>query len=444
MAVTRIPATRRGLLQGAASLIGLAATGGSAAVAAGSGGVTIDKSCRLSAGRLDSLVAKIFPLFNAPATLPDFDAKAQAARFDVDLHRLTTTTVHPLTGQSLKVSGLLALPAGPARQVPLISWQHGTIFSFGSVPSNLTALADETYEPADAVDSLETLLNLQRFVGQGYALVAADYVGKGPLRGDMTEAYAVKEVSVRNCLDMLSAGEAAMTQLGFRKSGLYLHGWSQGALNTLWLHQALRAMSQPIVATAVASPFNDANEAWRYWAGAQSYALPDGVTSYPSIPSYIALCQFITLASYEVHYGFDGLLRAAVRPEYHGLAAQFLKNYTLEADELASLPAGDKVLVPGFLERATSPQGSAFLRRLAANRATYWDYDNPIRFHYGLADEAINPGMVFPALAAGGKLAQGVAVPGASHRVTFLAGMYGTASSLSGQQNVLQWFGSLA
>ena len=142
----------------------------------------IDRSCRVSSQRLDALVAKAFPLFNKPAILPAFDKKKDGARFDVDLHRIVTHTVVPETGEKLKVSGLLALPVGIKGELPLLSWQHGTILSFDQVPSNLTLLADPAYELTDAADSLETLFNVQRFAGQGYAVVAADYVGKGPFR----------------------------------------------------------------------------------------------------------------------------------------------------------------------------------------------------------------------------------------------------------------------
>ncbi|WP_244607048.1 lipase family protein [Bosea sp. CS1GBMeth4] len=396
----------------------------------------------MTAARLDGQVARAYPLFNNPAILPAFDAQRDGARFEVDLHRIVTHTVVPETGERLKVSGLLAVPVGVKGEVPLVSWQHGTILSFDQVPSNLTRLADPAYELTDAADSLETLFNVQRFAGQGYAVVAADYVGKGPFRNGRGEGYAVKGVSVRTCLDMLAAGQEALRSLGLRPSKLFLHGWSQGALNTQWLHQALRANARPVAATAVASPFNDLNEAWSFWAGFQSFALPKGTTSYPALPSWISLCMIVALGSYELQYKLTGLLRSAIRPEFHDMALKYWNDYRAEFDPGKPFPTGSDLLVPGFFERATDDRNSAFLRQLAANRASYWDYDAPIRFHYGLADEAIHPAMVFRALSAGGKLAGGIPVAGASHRATFLAGLYGEASTLGGSENVLAWFRS--
>jgi hypothetical protein len=425
---------------------GLSDVGANAAQAASEhdvGKSGIDRSCRLSSTRLDALVAKAYPLFNVPAILPPFDAKTHGARFDVDLHRIVAHTVVPETGEKLKVSGLLALPVGVQGEVPLLSWQHGTILSFDQVPSNLTLLADPAYELTDAADSLETLFNVQRFAGQGYAVVAADYVGKGPFRNGRGEGYAVKGVSVRTCIDVLAAGQAAVQSLGVRPSKLFLHGWSQGALNTQWLHQALRANSRPIAGTAVASPFNDLNEAWSFWAGVQAFPLPKGVTSYPALPNWISLCMIVVLGSYQLQYGLDGLMKSAIRSEYHDLALTFWQDYKLNLDQSKPFPTGTDLLIPGFFADFTDDRNSGFLRHLAANRASYWQYDSPIRFYYGLADEAIHPAMVSRALSAGGKLAIGVPVAGASHRGTFLAGLYGDASTLGNSGDISNWFSSL-
>lgn len=424
----------------AAGLCGAGATPAQAASVRTAGRVNIDRSSRVGATRLDAQVAKAYPLFNKPAILPSFDAQKDGARSDVDLHRIVTHTVVPETGERLKISGLLAVPAGIRGELPLVSWQHCTILSFDQVPSNLTRLADPAYELTDAADSLETLFNVQRFAGRGYAVIAADYVGKGPFRDGRGEGYAVKGVSVRTCIDMLAAGQDAMRSLGLRPSKLFLHGWSQGALNTQWLHQALRAKSYPIAATAVASPFNDLTEAWSFWAGFQTFALPQGVTSYPALPDWISLCMIIALGSYQLQYKLTGLLRSAVRPEFQDIALKFWKDYRADFDPSKPFPTGSDLLVPGFFDHATDDRNSAFLRHLAANRSSYWNYDAPIRFHYGLADEAIHPAMVFRALSAGGRFASGIPVAGGSHRATFLAGLYGDRPTLGGSDNVLNWF----
>jgi hypothetical protein len=79
--------------------------------------------------------------------------------------------------------------------------------------------------------------SIQRFAGNGYAVIAADYLGKGPYRNGRGEAYAVKDATVQCCLDILNAGLLELGKLGLLKSTLFLNGWSQGALNTQWLKE---------------------------------------------------------------------------------------------------------------------------------------------------------------------------------------------------------------
>lgn len=406
-------------------------------------GPLTDLSVRVSSRRLDESVARVFADFNKPAILPAFDPGRHGARHDVELHRLVVPMVIPETGEPVTLSGLLALPVGASGTLPVVSWQHGTILSFGQVPSNLLKLSDPAYVVSDAGDSLETLLNIQRFAGQGFAVIAADYVGKGPFRNGRGEAYGVKDVSVQACLRMLEAGLTAMASRGLRAEPLFLNGWSQGAVNTQWLHQALRSRGVPIAATSVASPFNELTETLRFWAGAQTYPSPPGTPPYPESPAWISLCLIVLLGSYELNYGLKGLLQNAVAPQFRAFAARYWNTYDPRVDSAQPFPSGSNLLVPGFFDRFTHETNSAFLRQVAANTAAFWRYDSPIRFHIGLADEGLHPTLAARALAAGGPQTVAVMVPEASHRATFLASLYGNASSLSGQDNVLEWFNAL-
>jgi Secretory lipase len=434
------PVSRRSLLAGFGAISSATLATRAFAGAPPAPAFRLEDGVLVSAQRLDTETGTAFRLFNTSSVLPDFNAVTHGARHDIILHRIVTTTTVPETGESLEVTGLLALPAGATGELPVVSWQHGTILSFDQVPSNLTKLSGSAYQLSDAVDSLETLFNLQRFAANGFAVIAADYVGKGPLRNGRGEGYAVKGVTVRTCIDVLNAGLAALSNLGVKPTTLFLHGWSQGALNTQWLHQALRADGVQIEATAVASPFNDLSEAWRFWAGRQTFPLPAGVDSYPNLPSWISLCMIVALGSYELHYDLKGLIESAVKPEYGEMARQYWKTYDISKINVQPFPSGSDLLVRGFFDGYTDDRNSAFLRQFAANGASYWNYDREIRFHYGRADEAIHPEMVARALSAGGKYAHGVPVSRANPRTTFLAGLYGDEATLAGHDNVLSWF----
>ena len=397
---------------------------------------------RVSKERLDALAAKFYPLFNQGTVLGPFAAGRHGARNDVELRRITASTRVPETGERVEVSGLLALPVGSQGALPVVSWQHGTILSFDQVPSNLIRLGSESYELSDNADSLETLFNVQRFAGNGYAVIAADYLGKGPLREGRGEAYAVKDVTVQCCLDMLQAGVSEMEKSGLRPSSLFLNGWSQGALNTQWFKQDLQRRGVKVAATAVQSPFNDLPDSFHYWADPKFY-LPSTDTTYPLPPAWIVPCLIILLGSYRRYYGLGDLFETAIKPQYRTFAEKYWADYKLDAEVAKTIPPAADFLTDGLFDRFTHATNSKLLRRLAANSTTFWDYDTPIRFYYGLADEALNPRLVEMALAAGGRDMAGVAVDRASHRATFLASLYGDAPNLAGKSTVLEWFNSL-
>ena len=400
------------------------------------------KPVRISKQRLNELAAKFYAVFNERDILPKDFSEKHAARYDVELRRIVTSTHVPETGERVQVSALVAVPAGIRGVLPVLSWQHGTILSFDQVPSNLLRLGDEAYQLRDNVDSLETLFNIQRFAGNGYAVIAADYVGKGPYRNGRGEAYAVKGATVQCCLDVLDAGLIELKGLGLRQSALFLNGWSQGALNTQWLKQEMQRRGLKVTATATQSPFNNLAESFHYWVNPASY-IPSTETSYPMPPAWITPCLIVLLGSYRQYYGLRDLFTTAIKPQYQAFAEKYWADYSLEGETAKSVPPAGDLLADGFFDRFTKDTNSRLLRQLGNNSATFWDYDSPIRFYYGLADEALHPRLVKPAIAAGGRFADGVAVGGASHRVTFLASLYGDSAVLNGQSTVLDWFNSM-
>ena len=346
-----------------------------------------DKPVRISKERLNALAAQFYPAFNEHNILGPFSADKHSARYDVELSRITTFTRVPETGERVKVSGLLAVPVGKKGSLPVVSWQHGTILSYDQVPSNLTRLEDESYELRDNVNSLETLFNIQRFAANGYALIAADYLGKGPYRNGRDEAYVVKDATVQCCLDVLEAGVVELKKAGLRQSALFLNGWSQGAVNTQWLKQEMQRRRVKVAATATQSPFNNLPDTFHYWTSPKSY-IPATEPSYPLPPAWITPCMIVLLGSYRRYYGLDDLFKTAIKPQYLAFAEKYWSGYSLDGEIAKTIPPAADFLTDGFFERFTNDTNSKLLRRLGANSSTFWDYNSPIRFYYGLADEA--------------------------------------------------------
>ena len=404
--------------------------------------VAVEPPVVLRKQRLDTLAQQFYGVFNEGGILPAYSPGDHAARYDVELRRITTFTRIPETGERVKVSGLLATPSGLRGPLPVVSWQHGTILSFDQVPSNLMRLADTGYTLQDNVDSLETLFNLHRLAAQGYAVIAADYLGKGPYRDGRGEAYAVRAASVQCCHDVLDTGMSMLKALGIRASALLLNGWSQGAINTQWLGLALHRRGIRVDAAAAQSPFNNLPDSLRYWCGNLKFA-PSDAKPYPALPAWLTPCLVVLLGSYRTYYKLPDLFDTAIRPQHRAFAEAYWRDYTLDAQMQRAMPPASEFLVEGFFERFTAQSNTSMLAHLSQNTTTYTRFDFPITFYYGSADEAVPPQLVQMAVAGGGPRIQGVQVQGASHRATFLSSLYGGGDAMGHAKTVPEWFDSV-
>jgi pimeloyl-ACP methyl ester carboxylesterase len=386
--------------------------------------VSFRKLASYSIDQLNNFVIQQYPFFNLKGVQPkDFDPTALGPKNGVVLYEIFYKTTVPETGKTELVSGLVALPDTDSRLLPIVSYQHGTILSRDEVPSN-------TIDASGEVKSAETLFNIARFAGNGYALIAADYIGKGISQVD--EAYMIKNATTQTNLAMLRASQEVMNALGYETNQLFLNGWSQGALNTQWYTYALEALNIPVSAMTAASPFNDLFTTFQRWSVD------------PSAPSWVSLAFDILLNSHQTYYDLEGLLSEAVNPDYLPLMEAFWKTYQFPLDPKGvplPLPPADGVLVPnvGNIDQPPTPTIGEFLSFLKKNQTSTTPYQTPVRFYYGTADEVLPVDLVTGALTTSG--ATGIEINNADHRGTFLYSMFndseGPATSAG---SILDWF----
>jgi len=187
------------------------------------------------------------------------------ALYDVDVYRVAYRTTIPEQGNRPTVAyGLVAIPRGVSGPtLPMVSVQHGTLWLKESAPSqafswDMTSTAVVNYGLTAQqlyFSAYETRLNVAAFAGQGYAVIAADYVGIG--NSVENDSFVVKASEQRACLDMLAASERLLASRSLARSELFLNGWSQGALVSISFQEALEAKGVAIsgVSTA-ATPAN--------------------------------------------------------------------------------------------------------------------------------------------------------------------------------------------
>jgi pimeloyl-ACP methyl ester carboxylesterase len=319
----------------------------------------------------------------------------------VKLYKVVYNTVIPEdNNRPVQVSGLMAVPMVKAASLPMVSYQHGTVFSRTEVPSS-------------PEESMETRLLVARFAGRGYLVVAADYIGKGI--SNEPDAWLVKEASAQVCLDMLLAAKAVCADLNLTPGDLFLSGWSQGSFSTSAFLNRLETIGIPVKAAAMASAPNDIYLCFNRWI---------------NVPSDLDVHWLVATASmmvnaYENYYDLPGLSATSIKPKYWQTARDLYNNTITWEQAEKILPAKSKDLFQEDFISQCAQASNRYSKQMLLNRSYDWRFKTPTHYYYGQIDEVVTPAMVkLPVeyqTTLGGAEAQAIfAGEKADHRGTFL------------------------
>lgn len=357
-----------------------------------SSGISYQLIGRWDVDKLNQILTKDTPAFAGitetytPATNP------------VRLYRVTYPSVIPERDSRPTVAtGLIAVPEITQTALPLVSYQHGTVYGRQEVPS----YPDQ---------SPETQLMIAQFAGQGYLLIGADYFGMGS--STEPEGYMVKASHQQATTDMLTASRAVIADMKLSDTGLYLAGWSQGGFVTMAMLEKLERDGVPVKATATAS------------APLDVFAALNGFLNFPRKNDAVWVNSLFILSSFsfENYYGIPGLARSQFTDETYELAR---KAYVREPVDPAAIPTDLKKLIRPEYFDAQYFAASAYGRLIAETQAYRWVIKTPVRNYYGDTDEAITVGVAKmaqnyqSAMGAGNPMAEAVSTGNTSHRGTF-------------------------
>ena len=362
------------------------------------GGVKYQAAGEYSLARLNKILTSELAEFS------DFKISFPEAKHAVRLYRVVYTTVVPeLNNRPVTVSGLIAVPQNVAGTLPVVSYQHGTVFSRTEVPS----FPDE---------SAETRLMIANFAAHGYVVIAADYLGKGV--STENDAFVIKDATAQTCLDMILACRAVFSDLKIPTGELFLSGWSQGAYNTMVFLRKLETLGMPVKASAMAATPNDV------------YLLVNrlmNVSSELDVQWVVGvICLLVN--SYEHYYGLPGLSQAAIKPQYWQAARDLYVNKITWTQAAKLLPLKTRDLLQAEFVAGGSVVGNQFFQQLQANEAYCWRAKTPARLYYGQIDEVIAPyiatlPMKYQETMDGASMNAVFAGEGANHRGAFLYGI---------------------
>ncbi len=300
------------------------------------------------------------------------------AKYEVELFKVTYDSVIPEQGNKpTKAFGLLAIPKiRDASALPIVSYQHGTVFGKHDVPS---------YAFADPINpaAYETRLMVAEFAGQGYMVIAADYFGMGDSMEP--EGYTVKASEQQACIDLY---EAAIQFLKDNKkisqTDLFLTGWSQGGLVTTAFLERLESRNIPVKAASTASAPSDI------------FAALNGWIFHPrtSDAKWLNTLVGLTAFSYEHYFSKPGLAKDVIKAAYYDDLRKIYERDYSGIDELRaiikSLPTGFKELLndkysdPGYF--VDSDYG-----KILSDMQTYRRvFKTHVKMYYGTLDEVIS------------------------------------------------------
>lgn len=382
-----------GLTLGAMALASVAAAQTPAPMAALPADVTATLIARWDVARLNRILTTDMPAFSGVTV--DYPPARNAVR----LYRVTYPSVVPeLANKPVMLTGLLAIPEVTPTTLPLVSYQHGTVYGRQEVPSY-------------PENSPETQLMIALFAGQGYLLVGADYVGMGDSREP--QGYMVKASHQQATADLLPAARAVIAANGLTPSQLFLGGWSQGGYVTMAMLERLEHIGVPVRAAATAS------------APVDPWAALNGFLNFPrpNDAAWVGTLFILASFSFENYYQVPGLARSLLKPEHYDVCRSA---YEGQAVDPTKIPTNLRELLaepyfnPGFFA------GSAFGQLISAAQAYRWVVRTPTRNHYGDTDEAIAVGIGRLAMdfqrAMGNDKVEALSTGPTSHRGTYARG----------------------
>jgi hypothetical protein len=360
--------------------------------------------------------------------LPD----APKATNAVDIYTVTyETTIPERKNERVLVSGMVALPRVADRsKMPLMSYQHGTVYHKYGVPSY--AFQSKSPWPYDhKPESYEGRYMVALFGGNGYGVIAADYVGFG-VDAKNGEAYMIKGVTSQASVDLYRDVKSYLASQKITPSGLFLSGWSQGGHNTSGVLQKFESQGVKVRAVFTAASPNDPFAATN---AAFFHPLPTDSPWFSGMTGQLAF-------SCEKFGGPVGLARNTLNPEYFDrLASIYTRSYGSPAGDIKVLGAmlmewKDKPLASFLKKELRDPSAFAasdYGQCLARNEVFRQDIKADMRMYYGTDDEIIRQplgrlGSDYQIVLKGVPVTQTktnivpIAVQGGTHRLTFLTG----------------------
>lgn len=311
--------------------------------------------------RLNTILTKEIPA--QTGVNPNYSAAKNA----VKLYRVEYASVIPEQNNRPTIaSGLIAIPATGAKIMPLVSYQHGTVFGKQEVPSF-------------PEESFETRLMIAQFAGQGYVVIGADYFGMGT--SPEKNAYMVSKSQQQACFDMYEAAKTILAKEQITTTDFFITGWSQGGVVTMDFLEKLENSGVKVKAAGTAS------------AQCDGYIMTNTFLNFPRKidAPWVTTMFILTAFSFEEYYQIPGLTQGLFTPELYEISKRiYLYDTTVK---LTEFPTDlHKLIRPEYFNPDYYKQ-SMYGKLVSEMHPYRWVIKTPVRMYYGDVDESFTVGL---------------------------------------------------
>lgn len=297
-------------------------------------------------------------------------ATAAGVEFPVDVHRVVYDTIDA-KGERTVASGIVAIPSDATHDMPLMSYQHGTMFRITDAPS---------------INENGERIVCEALAGAGYLTVAPDYLGLGQaaLDNDMPlHPYIHADSEATATIDLMRAARTIATDAGFSLSGdVFLAGYSQGGHATMATAKAIGTdadLSAEFTikgAAPMAGPYDVSGVQAEVIIADEEYTEP-------------AYLPYIIFAWNEVYGVFEDPSEIFIEPYATDLPPLFDGTHSGRDVENAMTQQPNLILQPDLLEIIKNGDAHPMRDALEAQDLTDWAPDFPVRMYHCEGDMTV-------------------------------------------------------
>lgn len=296
-------------------------------------------------------------LLQLGASQQGLSAIASQLKYDITIYKIEYKTNY--LGSEITASGLIGIPT-TGEEVPILSFQHGTIAANDDAPTQ----SDDG-------------LFYASFASLGYISLIPDFIGFGS-SSHIIHPYYHEESTATAVIDMIRAAEEFVVDHNINSSGkLFLAGYSEGGYATMVTHKMIEekyANEFELMASAPASGGYDLIGMKDYFVNLDTYHQPFYL-AYISL-SLAQVNDWNTLLS-DI---FNEPYASSIPSLFDGSKSGSQINDALSSDLSA-------LLVEDFrLHSDSNPKYTDLMSELMTNSPIDWQPNHPMYMYHGTAD----------------------------------------------------------